>query len=238
MRCLTSTLVAVIVLTSCQSVEPQPRTSRPSAAMSATDWVFSASESGAPGPALDVQVQQVKPDSYLVTARADGKTRSAEVTAEQLPAFHIVSRGGAGAPGVAGEPGLKGRDAAPCEHGGDGGPGGDGGAGGAGGPGGTVSITVSCGATACSPRLLALLEANIVSQGGAGGSGGTPGPGGRRGYGGIGRITEALGGGLSSPPLVKVGCEAGVEGNPGEPGRSGRDGAPGAAGARTISVAP
>ncbi len=224
----------VIAVVGCQTVGEAPvmLPAVVQAPESPDAWVFSAREAGAPGPEVEVLVQQLSADQYRVTVNADGKTRSAELTAEALSRLHITSRGGDGARGAPGQPGVSGRDAAPCEHGGDGTKGGDGGPGGAGGRGGTVTVSVDCGAARCSPQLRAMLEANISSQGGAGGIGGAAGKGGRRGYGGFGRLAQTSTG---LAPVVDFGCQAGVEGSPGESGLQGHDGLAGPAGERVFN---
>ena len=186
------------------------------------------------GPALDVHIARpATPSAPIeVTVRSGATEYHAFVEREDLPAFHVVSRGGPGRAGPAGSDGAEGvggfvgaMASCPSSTGSDGGSGGGGRRGGdgqdgePGADGGPITVEIACVGEPCSAAELAMLGRVPVSEGGPGGSGG---PGGRGGRGGAG-----------GPGGVGVGCD--VDGNtrwlpPGHDGMRGSDGSDGHAG--------
>jgi hypothetical protein len=192
------------------------------------------------GPDLKVAVNHADATVLSFTVTSGGAVYRAVVERSDLPAFHIISRGASGAPGMdglAGSDGTSGFDgsSASCpsmggsdgSRGGDGGNGTDGGPGGNGSDGGDIQVDVDCGAGACAADETNLLLRTIVSQGGPGGSGGAGGRGGRGGRGGSGGSGTTCVDPTTGESSSLSGGSAGMNGLDGSSGNAGADGAPG-----------
>jgi hypothetical protein len=201
------------------------------------------------GPDLKVAVSRVDPTVLAFTVTNGGSIYRAVVEKSDLPAFHVISRGAAGAPGLdgmAGSDGMAGFDGSsascPSMSGGDGTRGGDGGNGtdgtngGDGSDGGDIQVDVDCGVLACGADDVNLLLRAIVSQGGAGGAGGAGGRGGRGGRGGSGGSGTTCTDSTTGESSSLSGGNAGMNGMDGSAGSSGRDGAPGRPGRVRVHV--
>ena len=201
--------------------------------------VFTGPTSGR-GPDLRVALQRRYAPRVLFEVNGPEGPLVGVVEAEDLDAFVIATRGGAGPAGARGTDGARGSNGSsgspgscpgsPGTSGGSGGAGGSGTAGGPGGPGGRggdVVVRGSCVTGDCA-ALAKAARSFVRSEGGAGGPGGEGGRGGQGGSGGSGgsgasctvngRFTSVSGGMTGS---------AGSNGANGARGANGANGAPG-----------
>jgi len=201
--------------------------------------VFTGPTSGR-GPDLRVSLQRRYSPRVLFEVTGPDGPLVGVVEADDLEAFVIATRGGAGPAGARGTDGARGSNGSsgssascpgsPGTSGGSGGAGGSGTAGGPGGPGGRggdVVVRGSCVTGDCA-ALSRAARSFVRSEGGAGGPGGEGGRGGQGGSGGSGgssasctvngRFTSVSGGMTGS---------AGSNGANGARGANGANGAPG-----------
>lgn len=207
------------------------------------DLVLQGAAGGGDGPRLEVKVDARDPRRWIYRIDAGGERYRAVIEREDVVKFHVVSKGGTGAPGEFGGNGMDGSDGSAASScggnggsGGNGGPGGDGGSGGPGGRGGDVALTAVCSGAACG-EVAAVLRGTVLSLGGDGGPGGSGGAGGRGGSGGAGasgcESTDSDGNATAGPS-----GSSGSSGSDGSSGANGPSGPPGAPGAVTLRIAP
>jgi len=203
------------------------------------------------GPDLKVVVSRVDRTVLAFTVVNHDIVYRAVVECRDLPAFHIISRGAAGASGGSGSDGADGSAGfdgsdASCpstsggdgRRGGDGGRGSDGGEGGDGSDGGDIQVDLDCGPEACGADEVDRLLRAIVSQGGAGGTGGPGGRGGRGGRGGAGgRGTTCVDPATGESRSLSGGTDgtSGMDGSSGAWGRTGAPGRPGQVRIRAVA---
>lgn len=199
------------------------------------------------GQDLEVRVERTAGRLLVWYGLVDEPPSVAVVEREDVPAFHVVTRGAAGADGSQGSAGadgasgMDGRNAS-CPsmpgtsgtNGQVGSAGGRGGAGGPGGDGGDVHLTVLCPEPPCG-SLVATARRVVRTEGGPGGRGGPGGPGGRGGAGGRGgsgaSCTDA-----SGQTRYLSGGSPGMRGSDGPQGPRGPDGPAGEPGAIHVEV--